>query len=169
MQSFRVWIKQFKGAHSPIGDLADNIAADKDFPKSNNYEVIHNYLKNTEALRPFELAWKHYKDEIDTKDAHYRLGVRLEFVRLLVMSIQCDSEINEFLRGKESSCLWRMEKDLSEIKSNMESLIFDNNREWADTGVYYGNSELLDGLRNKTLCELDDIAKNKLNNSDIIK
>jgi len=36
MQSFRVWMKQFKGAHSPFGELANDIAIDKNFPKSNS-------------------------------------------------------------------------------------------------------------------------------------
>ena len=166
MQQFKAWIKQFKGARSPFGDLAEDIALDGEFPKSNSYNVLRDYFQSTAAFDTFETAWKHYKGEIDTRIPHYQLGMRLEFTRMFLMSIQCTPEINELLHGKESSTLENMIQSLSTMKSNMEDIAFKYNSEWANTDIYYGNSELLDDLRNKTVCELDDIARNKAINSD---
>lgn len=159
MKKFKTWIKQFQGANSPFGDLAGDIATDEKFPESDSYNVLHDYLENTAALDTFENAWKHYNGQADTKIAHYQLGMRLEFARLLLMSIQCSPEVNEILHGRESSLLEDMIQKLTEIKSSMEDLAFKENKKWANTDIYYGNSEVLAALRDKAVSKLDAMAK----------
>ena len=168
MQKFEVWIKQFQGANSPFGDLAGDIAADKNFPESNNYKILRNYLEHTAAFNTFEIAWKHYKGQVDTKTAHYQLGIRLEFARMILSSIRTP-ETNEILRGKESSRLDDMTQGLSEIKSIMDDLIFNEKYEWANKDIYYDNSRFLDDIRNKTISELNAITEDKVSNTNSTK
>jgi len=158
MQKFKVWIKQFEGANSPFGDLAGDMARDTNFPTSNSYKVLHEYLDGTAVLETFERAWEHYKGKSDTKNAHYQLAVRLEFVNLLLNSIRCSPDANELLRGKESACLEEIEKNLLVIQSNMDDLIFREKYEWANTQVYYGFSSMLVSHRDNVVKELDAIA-----------
>ena len=164
MQSFKAWIKQYKGANSPFGDLANDIAIDKDFPNSNNYKILCDYLDNTIALKTLKKAWKYYKKQIDTKIAHSKLATRLEFARLLLISIQCNPEINDLLHGKESSGLEKISQDLLIIKSNMEDIMCKENPEWANIDIYYSNSKYFHDLNKKILVELDNVANDKATN-----
>jgi len=164
MNEFAVWINQFKDAHSPFGDLANDIANDKNFPNTNDYNVLRTYLENTAALGTFELAWQHYTGQIDTKIAHHQLGARLKFIRTLLMSIHLTPEINDILRGNDSCRIWNMTNDaLDNVRSNMDTLIFNEEYEWANTNVYYNSSTSINDLLNTTLAELDIIAKTQAN------
>ena len=166
MKTFKAWIKQFKGAHSPLGDLADDIINDKDFPKSNGYKTLREYFGNNAAAETFEKAWKYYKGEVDTETAHYQLGLRLEFARMLLMSINCTPELNYLMRGKQSSYLHDMQEKLIDTKSLMENVIYDEDYNWANLNVYFGNSECVDPILQETLKALDGIEKSRTGNSN---
>jgi len=164
LQKFKTWIKQYQGIYSRFSILANDIAQDECFPKSNSYNTLHSYFEDYatwSTLGMFEIAWKYYKGQVDTSIEHYRLGMRLEFVRLLLMSIQNTPEINVLLHGEESSCLGNMIRDLGCLKSNMEEVMYHDSHEWANTEVYYGNSGILDDLREKVISELDARARDK--------
>lgn len=62
--TFKTWIKQFKGENSPLGDLADDIQRDKNFPATRDFEKMVNYLINHNAcddcIREFAGAYIEY-------------------------------------------------------------------------------------------------------------
>jgi uncharacterized protein YozE (UPF0346 family) len=159
MKTFKAWIKQFKGAYSPFGDLADDIISDNEFPKSNSYKTLRDYFGYSAAAETFEKAWKYYKGEVDTKAAHYQLGLHLEFARMLLMSINCTPELNYLLLGKQSSYLHDMQEKLIDVKSLMENVIYDENYKWANLNVYFGISDCVDPILQETLKALDSIVK----------
>ena len=47
--TFKTWIKEFRGHDSAIGDLADDINRDKEFPSSKKFEKIAEYLISKRA------------------------------------------------------------------------------------------------------------------------
>lgn len=65
--TFKTWIKKYKGKNNPIGDLANDVIADKSFPNSVSYKNILAYLENLGAcdgaINAFNDAWELYKDE----------------------------------------------------------------------------------------------------------
>lgn len=42
--TFKTWISKYKTSQNPIGDLGKRISKDKNFPKSNEYGILLNYL-----------------------------------------------------------------------------------------------------------------------------
>lgn len=58
---FQKWLSHFETVDRPIGDLAKDVAADKDFPTVSDKAVILNHLKANhacdEALETFESVW----------------------------------------------------------------------------------------------------------------
>lgn len=62
--SFKTWILKFKNVDLPIGDLANDISHDKNFPNIANKQEIYNYLVSKhacdEAIETFEHAWEYY-------------------------------------------------------------------------------------------------------------
>jgi uncharacterized protein YozE (UPF0346 family) len=67
-QSFKTWIKKFQNDDSPLGDLAQDIRVDKEFPSFCSKNRLMSYLmsKNAcdEALTVFEKAYEAYSREI---------------------------------------------------------------------------------------------------------
>lgn len=64
MKTFRIWIKQYIGESTPLGDLAEDIIDDSTFPRKNNHDTILEYLHDQNAIQnaiiTFESAWKLY-------------------------------------------------------------------------------------------------------------
>ncbi len=64
--TFKQWIKEYKGQDNPIGDLANDIWLDKEFPKSESYKSNLKYLEKLGAcdgaINAFEEAWKLYSE-----------------------------------------------------------------------------------------------------------
>ena len=62
--TFKRWIKQFQGEDSPLGDLAEDIHRDKNFPCTNRYEKMISYLISRNAcmdcIREFSGAYIEY-------------------------------------------------------------------------------------------------------------
>jgi len=65
--TFKEWISYFKDVDRPIGDLASDIARDKEFPTENTKGTIRNYLSNKmsfsasdKVLEAFDNAWSYY-------------------------------------------------------------------------------------------------------------
>lgn len=62
--TFKTWIKQFQGENTPIGDLADDIQRDKNFPATRDFEKMTTYLINHNAcddcIREFAEAYIEY-------------------------------------------------------------------------------------------------------------
>lgn len=62
--TFKTWIKQFQGENTPIGDLADDIQRDKNFPATSDFEKMTTYLINHNAcddcIREFAGAYIEY-------------------------------------------------------------------------------------------------------------
>lgn len=62
--NYTEWLENYKGRETPIGDLADDVLQDRNFPKTNNYEELHSYLyfKTTDrlVLRTFEDSYTKY-------------------------------------------------------------------------------------------------------------
>ncbi len=67
VDSFKNWIKRFEGEDSPIGDLADDIARDKEFTEDNSRLGIRDYLWSMGAVRgcveAFHEAYNIYEKE----------------------------------------------------------------------------------------------------------
>lgn len=63
IKSFKKWIKQFIGEDSEIGDLADDIYRDNEFPSSKKFEDHLRYLRRKTdhvVLMSFYDAWNDY-------------------------------------------------------------------------------------------------------------
>ncbi|ENH96685.1 hypothetical protein J416_09314 [Gracilibacillus halophilus YIM-C55.5] len=63
--TFKTWIANFKGVNLPIGDLADDIMSDPDFPEVDSFNAIHDYLyekaSHPNVMETFILAWNFYQ------------------------------------------------------------------------------------------------------------
>lgn len=64
---FKIWIHHFKDVDRPIGDLAKDIAGDKEFPSKNDRKLIRDYLEKKAdyraqeaVLETFDNAWSYY-------------------------------------------------------------------------------------------------------------
>ena len=66
MLTFKEWIIKFVGVDLPIGDIAADIAEDKDFPNVKDYQTIIDYLERTNSsdsfIRVFEYSFKMFYD-----------------------------------------------------------------------------------------------------------
>lgn len=62
--TFKSWISNFKGVDLPIGDLAEDILADDDFPEYDSFTDIYDHIRgrrgNTPALDTFVTVWNFY-------------------------------------------------------------------------------------------------------------
>lgn len=62
--TFKTWIESFKNVDLPIGDLADDILRDKEFPRdSNDFHEILEYLYEKTGIHVIEAfcdAWNYY-------------------------------------------------------------------------------------------------------------
>ena len=62
--SFAKWLMQFAEENSPLGDLARDVAKDKNFPRSRRYETIYSYLEDGDAsdacMNVFEEVWEKF-------------------------------------------------------------------------------------------------------------
>ena len=63
--TFKTWIVCFKGVDLPIGDLANDIAKDEDFPDEDYFQEIWDHISskckaNSDILETFALAWNYY-------------------------------------------------------------------------------------------------------------
>ena len=62
--SFAKWLMQFVEENSPLGDLARDVAKDKNFPRSRRYETIYSSLEDGGAsdacMNVFEEAWEKF-------------------------------------------------------------------------------------------------------------
>lgn len=63
--TFKSWIVRFKGVDLPIGDLANGIAKDADFPDEDYFGEIWGHLStkckcNPDIMETFALAWNYY-------------------------------------------------------------------------------------------------------------
>lgn len=65
--TFKEWLIRHKGEDSPLGDLAEDVALDKDFPSDNSKEAILDHLTGAnvhacrEAIETFKRAWSSYR------------------------------------------------------------------------------------------------------------
>ena len=61
--TFKTWILKFKGVDLPIGDLANDISGDSDFP-DDDFAEIYDYLISKHATEPvldtFVTSWNFY-------------------------------------------------------------------------------------------------------------
>ena len=51
MRSFKTFIKRYRGQDDPIGDLADDIKEDDNFPTTASYTKIRDYLEGKNACQ----------------------------------------------------------------------------------------------------------------------
>lgn len=63
--TFKTWIVNFVSVDLPIGDLAQDIASDKDFPEEDDYGEICEHIstkckRDSAILETFALAWGYY-------------------------------------------------------------------------------------------------------------
>ncbi|MCL6561260.1 MAG: sterile alpha motif-like domain-containing protein [Firmicutes bacterium] len=65
--AFKIWLKKFEGWETPRGDLARDVARDKNFPGEDDYNVILAHLRARgackEAIQTFRRAWAAYQRE----------------------------------------------------------------------------------------------------------
>lgn len=65
--NFKEWILQYVGENSAIGDLANDISNDVNFPDLNSKEDIENYLESQgacySAMATFNEAWMRYREQ----------------------------------------------------------------------------------------------------------
>ena len=63
--TFYGWIMQYKGCDTPRGDLADDVARDKSFPVTDDYETILEHIELHAKIRSvvptFKRAWASYQ------------------------------------------------------------------------------------------------------------
>ncbi len=63
--TFKAWITCFKNVDLPIGDLANAIASDGNFPEEDYFIEIWEYISlkcknDSDTLETFALAWNYY-------------------------------------------------------------------------------------------------------------
>lgn len=62
--TFKKWIANFESVNLPIGDLSKDISSDKDFPISDDFQVIYDYIRHKSssdsALETFVAVWNFY-------------------------------------------------------------------------------------------------------------
>lgn len=63
--TFKDWILKFQGVDLPIGDLADDVARDPDFPAEDYFDellahIAKKSLNNAVIVETFVLAWSYY-------------------------------------------------------------------------------------------------------------
>ncbi|MBU2703601.1 uncharacterized protein YozE (UPF0346 family) [Sporomusaceae bacterium BoRhaA] len=63
---FNIWISYFQDVDLPIGDLARDIRDDENFPDTNDYKKLLNYIKNRSendtVIDVFKSVWKYYSE-----------------------------------------------------------------------------------------------------------
>lgn len=63
---FKTWLAKFIDVDLPIGDLSKDVARDTNFPDSEDYDTLYEYLENTgacqAALWTFDTTWKFYQE-----------------------------------------------------------------------------------------------------------
>lgn len=64
-QTFKTWIVNFKGINLPIGDLADDVSRDANFPEEDCFDEILEHIgsksrHNPYVIETFVLAWGYY-------------------------------------------------------------------------------------------------------------
>ncbi|WHX50523.1 YozE family protein [Paenibacillus woosongensis] len=63
--TFKNWIANFNGVDLPIGDLAQDISRDPNFPDSEDREELRSYLsskaKHHAVIETFETVWDFYQ------------------------------------------------------------------------------------------------------------
>lgn len=63
--TFKTWIVRFKDVDLPIGDLANDILRDSEFPDEDDFGVILEHIydktRDSEVIEAFALAWNFYQ------------------------------------------------------------------------------------------------------------
>ena len=65
--TFKEWVLCFQGVDLPIGDLAEAVAQDPDFPATDDYEAICAHIQSRSffdraGLEAFMQVWPYYQD-----------------------------------------------------------------------------------------------------------
>lgn len=68
--TFKTWIVRFKGVDLPIGDLADDVARDPEFPEEDYFDEILDHISakchhDADVMETFVLAWGYYLSSRD--------------------------------------------------------------------------------------------------------
>ncbi|MCI7152124.1 YozE family protein [Flavonifractor plautii] len=63
--TFKTWILRFQGVDLPIGDLADDVTKDPDFPEEDYFDELLAHIQekshnNADVVETFVLAWGYY-------------------------------------------------------------------------------------------------------------
>lgn len=63
--TFKTWIGNFKSVDLPIGDLANDILSDPDFPEDDDFGEIHEHIcskarYNSIVIETFITVWNFY-------------------------------------------------------------------------------------------------------------
>lgn len=62
--TFKTWLAEFKGVDLPIGDFAEYVSNEPDFPVEDSFGIIHEYLCETKAdikvIETFAIVWNFY-------------------------------------------------------------------------------------------------------------
>lgn len=63
--TFKTWIANFRGVDLPIGDLADDILRDDEFPEEDYFGEILEHISikcryDSDIIETFVLAWNYY-------------------------------------------------------------------------------------------------------------
>jgi uncharacterized protein YozE (UPF0346 family) len=65
---FKQWIKKYENKDNQIGDLAEDIKNDPNFPEDSDYKLVLAYLQDKKAsaaaIRTFKRAYNIYKKDI---------------------------------------------------------------------------------------------------------
>ena len=64
--TFKEWIECFKNVDLPIGDISRDMLGDEDFPDSDDYIEIFEYIvhkshRNSDIVEAFRTVWDFYK------------------------------------------------------------------------------------------------------------
>lgn len=63
--TFKTWIANFKDVDLPIGDLAQDILKDSDFPEDDHFGTIHEHItskaKHDAVIETFVTVWNFYQ------------------------------------------------------------------------------------------------------------
>ena len=64
--TYKAWLLKFIDVDLPIGDIAKDVALDKDFPNTKDYDSIYEYLTTAGSadsfMRVFEYSYKMYNE-----------------------------------------------------------------------------------------------------------
>jgi uncharacterized protein YozE (UPF0346 family) len=145
---FKTWLRQYKLADSPIGDIANDILRDKSFPNSSDYKVLTSYIKSktkdNDVLEAFRMAYELYCDECNKKNDSEEVNISL------VLKVGVNSTLDEKRKPVYYGEYTLLIPRLAEIKAIRKILDYYEKNDcglFDDCSLAWGIVDVLEGQR----------------------